>query len=381
MKMKVSREYVDKLQERYELANRSEKKIILDEFTKTNGYDRKYAIKLLSRWYIHTRGMVRRPRSVVYTREDARILSTIAELFDWICSKRLKPVLSHAIDELQNAGKITINDEQKERLGKISAATIDRLLTRYHLRPTIRGRSYTKSGTLLKSKIPIRIYAAWDEDMVGFMEIDLVGHDGGNIRGDFSWTLNCTDVKTGWSEQMAVYNKAQMRVFAALKDIRSRLPFPLKGIDSDSGGEFINDQLYRYCVAEHITFTRGRPGKKTDNAYVEQKNDSIVRRWIGYGRYDTQKHVELLNELYTVLRLYLNYFVPVMKLKKKVYNGSRITKIYDTPKTPYARVLEADDVPTPVKEMLKKHYATLSILSLKSQLNSLVKKLNPSKVR
>ena len=153
------------------------------------------------------------------------------------------------------------------------------------------------------------------------------------------------------------------------------------GIDSDSGSEFINDQLYRYCTKEQITFTRGRPGKKNDNPYVEQKNDSVVRRWVGYGRYDTEEQVKLLNELYEILRLYLNFFVPVMKLKKKVHKGSRVTKIYDKPKTAYHRILQTKDVSREIKNNLIREYKTLNLVVLKRQVDAFLRRVKPTSVR
>lgn len=227
----------------------------------------------------------------------------------------------------------------------------------------------------------MRTFADWNENTVGFFEIDLVGHEGGNASGEFAFTLDFVDVQVAWTEQVAVVNKAQKHVFAGIKIIRGRLPFPLHGYDSDSGSEFINWHLYRYSIQEKITFTRGRAGKKNDNAFVEEKNNSIVRRWIGYGRYDTQEQVDILNELYTVLRLYNNFFVPVMKLKEKVRIGSRIIKRYDKPKTPYQRVLQAKDVSKEVKDCLREQYKMFDVVTLKRQIDEILKRLKPTKVR
>jgi len=226
--------------------------------------------------------------------------------------------------------------------------------------------------------IPIRTFSEWNENKVGFEEVDLVGHDGGNVSGFFAWTLNFVDVKSCWTEQVAVRTKAQQYVFAGIERIRGRLPFPLLGIDSDSGSEFINDQLYRYCITDKITFTRGRPGKKNDNPYVEQKNDSIVRRWIGYGRYDTQEQVNILNEFYEVLRLYTNFFLPVQKLERKEKVGSKVRKIHDKARTPYLRVLDAEDVPDESKEKLIEQYKTLNLVLLKRKLDTILRRLKPT---
>lgn len=186
-----------------------------------------------------------------------------------------------------------------------------------------------------------------------------------------------TDVSTGWTELRAVRNKAQKHVFAALKHLRALLPFPLLGIDSDNGSEFINDQLWRYCEQEHLTFTRGRAGRKNDNPFVEGKNWSVVRRLVGYGRFDTQQQVHQLNELYGVYRLYINHFLPVTKLqtespfRKKVREASRVKKVYDAPKTPYQRVLDSTEVSQSVKAKLRTEHVTLDVVKLKKQIDQM----------
>lgn len=260
--IKKDRIYLLKLQKRYKQARKHEKKIILDEFTKTNGYDRKHAGKLLRGEYKYKQGKIHRPRKKIYTYQDAVILARVCDLLSWIASKRVHSQIEVAIDSLIKAGELRITFEHKQKLVKVSASTIDRILTRYRRRPKGRGHSYTKPGTLLKSKIPIRTFSEWSENKVGFEEMDLVGHDGGNVSGFFAWTLNFVDVKSCWTEQVAVRTKAQQYVFAGIERIRGRLPFPLLGVDSDSGSEFINDQLYRYCIVEHITFTRRKARKE-----------------------------------------------------------------------------------------------------------------------
>ena len=368
--------YLTELKARYSFASKSEKQIMLDEFTKTTGYTRKHAIHLLRGIYRHKVEKIKRQRARIYTDLDAKILARICDLFDWIASKRLQPQIAVGITELQKAGELLfVTDAQKEKLIGISPSSIDRLLVSHHLRPTSKGRSYTKPGTLLKSQIPIRTFADWNENKVGFFEMDLVGHDGGNAKGVFAFTLNMTDVKTGWSEQVAVPNKGQHAVFTAIKIIRERIPFALLGVDSDSGSEFINDILYRYCIQEKITFTRGRPGKKNDNPFVEQKNDSIVRRWVGYKRYETVEQVKLLNDLYTLLRLYTNFFLPVHKLQSKERIGSKVKKIYDKAKTPYQRIIEAEYASEEVKSKLKEQYKLLCLVPLKKHIDSIVLKL------
>lgn len=376
---KPMKEYLSSLKGRYKKVGKKEKMIILDEFVKTAGYDRKYAGKLLrgAHQYVAT---IHRPHRIYYP-EDADILEQVCDLLGWICSKRIKPQLKLAVQELMKAGKLILTEQDRKRVVGMSPATMDRLLKRYKKRPKLKGRSYTKSGTLLKSQIPIRTFSEWNENKVGFEELDLVGHDGGIAKGDFAHTLNFTDVKVQWTEQVAVINKAQVHVFAGIERIRGRLPFPLLGIDSDSGSEFINAHLYRYCLAEKITFTRGRPGKKNDNPYVEEKNDSIVRNWVGYGRFDTQAQVDTLNELYELLRLYTNFFLPVMKLRKKIRIGSKIKKVHDKATTPYRRILRAKDVSKEVKDKLRGQYKTLSLIYLKQKIDAVLKRLKSTKLQ
>lgn len=369
--------YLVCLQQRYQRASKKERSTILDEFVQTTGYHRKHASALLSGKRGHVNHPIRRSRSLIYTGEDAANLEKLSNLFDNVCSKRLVPAIRENLPRLKEDGDIQISDGSYERLLRISPATVDRLLVRHHRRG-VKPRHGTKPGTLLKSKIPIRTFADWDEKRVGFLEIDLVDHSGGVERGEFAQTLDATDILSGWTENVAVPTKAQVFVFAALKRIRKRLPFPLLGIDSDSGAEFINDQLYRYCLAEKITFTRARPYRKNDNPFVEQKNWSVVRRLVGYGRYDTKEQVDLLNRIYEVSRLYTNFYLPVMKLKEKTRVGSKVKKIYDQPKTPYQRILDNPNVDSRIKENLKKMYYSLNLVGLKRQLDTFISQLKPT---
>ena len=200
-------------------------------------------------------------------------------------------------------------------------------------------------------------------------------------QGDFAQTLNMTDVSSGWTEMQAVPNKAQNHVFAAIQTIRARLPFTLLGIDSDNGGEFINDQLWRYCKTEKLTFTRGRSGRKNDNAYVEQKNWSVIRRLVGYVRYATLAQVRLLNQLYATYRLYVNFFLPIVKLQSKVREGNRTRKVYDVPQTPYQRLLDSETLTIAQKQALTKQYLKVDVVQLKQTIDRLLAALKPSPLR
>lgn len=370
--------YLASLKTRYRQARRQERSTILDEFVKTTGYHRKHAIALLRGKRQHRGGPIRRPRARRYTLEDRQAVVQLAEWFDQISSKRLRVALDNTLDDLCRRKHLQVSPACLARLKVVSPSTLDRLRAAARSRTPPR-RGQTKPGSLLKRQIPIRTFADWDDTRPGFTEMDLVDHSGGNPRGDFAHTLNLTDVHTGWTEMRAVRTKAQKFVFAALQTIRVRFPVPLLGLDSDNGQEFLNDQLLRYCTREHITFTRGRVGRKNDNPYVEQKNWSVVRRLVGYDRYDSQRQVDQLNHLYSVYRLYVNFFLPVMKLKEKVRLGSRVKKVYDAPQTPYARLLASPDIDEDAKARLRAIYAALDVVNLRHEIEALLDALPPSR--
>src|SRR6266508_3650991 len=234
-------------------------------------------------------------------REVVEPLRVIWATLNGPAGKRLAPFMPQIVEALERCGEIRIEPEVRNKLLRVSAATIDRILAPERRRLQVRGRSGTKPGSLLKRQIPIRTFAEWDDARPGFCEVDLVAHDGGNPLGEFCQSLDLTCVATGWTEVGAVPNKAQRWCFEALLDIERSLPFPLLGIDSDNGSEFINHQLVRYRAERGITFTRSRPYRKNDNCFVEQKNWPVVRQQVGYGRYDTDEELAVLRGLYAHL--------------------------------------------------------------------------------
>jgi hypothetical protein len=372
--MREKRSVIRELSERYRQGSKKQKRELLDEVCALTGYNRSYASELLKRKSVRvTRGgrRPRRARQRLYDEEVATALTKIWVIMDCVCGKRLAPNLGEIVRVLERYGEIRLSDETRKKLSKISAATIDRLLAPERRKLTPGNRSRTKPGTLLKHQIPIRTFSEWDEVRPGFVEIDLVGHDGGDGSGDFAQTLDATDVCTGWTETEAVRNKAQVHVFEALLQIRQRLPFQLLGIDSDNGSEFINATLLRFCRRERITFTRSRSGRKNDNCFVEQKNYSVVRRNVGYMRHDTEQELELLNLLYRKLRLYTNYFQPVMKLQSKERAGARVRKSYDVAQTPYHRLLASQEMAKRTKLKLKAQYEELNPAALKREISRL----------
>lgn len=371
----------------YSKARKREKTKRLDELVELTHYTRRHARRLLSQhgkkvWLKSKTKVVgdanqrsRRVRARIYDDEVLAVLIKIWKMMDYICGKRLQPALAEIVTVLERHNELSCARETRAKLLRISAATIDRLLRPERRKYELRSRSRTRPGTLLKHQIPIRTFSDWDEQRPGFAEIDLVGHDGGLAVGDYCQTLDLTDIATTWTETAGVKNKAQVWVFEALKKLRENLPFPLLGLDSDNGSEFINKQLEQYCRDQKLTFTRSRPYRKNDNCFVEQKNYSVVRRAVGYGRFDTDQQLQLLNELYSQLRLYTNFFLPTMKLLSKERVGSRVKKKYDRAQTPYLRVLASAQVTKSDKQQLRVKYATLNPAALKRKLDRLQQRL------
>ncbi len=343
VKRESKHELAEAMRARYWAGKRKEKGRLLDEFVEVTGYHRKYASTLLrhGRKSGSQRGR-RGGRAVVYGPAVLVALEVAQEAMGWICGKRLAPFLLELVPALEREGALCLDPAVREVLLRISASTIDRRLRAARARAKPRGLGTTKPGSLLKKQVPIRTFTPWDEERPGFMEIDLVGHCGTSTAGEYINTLVMTDVATGWTECVAVANKSQNAVFAALKRVRDRLPFLLLGLDSDNGSEFLNDQLVRYCQQEKLTFTRCRPYEKNDQAHVEQKNWSVVRQLVGYDRYEGTVALAQMDRIYEeVVRVYVNGYQPVMKLTGKERVGPKVRKRYDEPKTPYRRALEA----------------------------------------
>ncbi len=394
LSMKERKTLIKALAAQYQRASKKGKKEVLNQCVEATGYTRTYAALLLrnhgKRVYAapgvvlegHVRAKCKaQPRKVKYGPEVLKPLKKVWETMDYICGKRLARTLPEVVPLLVRLGELRTSKVVQKKLVEMSPATIDRLLAPERKKAALKGRSRTKPGTLLKHQIPVRTFAQWDDTKPGFLEMDLVGHDGGSAHGEYCQVLDGTDIDTGWSEQFAVPTKAQCWVFDAIQQMRRRLPFDLLGLDSDNGAEFINNQLLRYCTQEGLTFTRSRPGRKNDNCFVEQKNWSIVRRFSGYARYEGQEACDELNNLYRVVSLYVNHFMPSMKLVEKVRDGSRVTKRYDKPQTPYARVLNSLHVPTAVKTRLRKEHAQLNPAELKREIARIQKRLQKLAIR
>lgn len=367
------RELLEAIRPRYWRASRAEKTRILDEFVANSGYHRKHALRLL-RWRTSRTRRPKAGRPKVYQGEVILALIKIWAICDRICGRRLHPFLPEMVEILERHAELVLAPQVKLALLQMSRATIDRCLRFERDRPR-RGLRSTKPGTLLKQAIPVRTFADWDDARPGFEEIDLLAHCGDSTHGEYLHTLTVVDVATGWTECLALANRSQHQVSTAIQTLRQRLPFGLLGIDSDNDSAFINDNLYRYCQQEQITFTRSRPYKKNDQAHVEQKNWSVVRRLIGYERYESPQALRLLETIYQDLRLYVNFFLPVLKLVRKERVGSRLKREYDTARTPYQRVLESPGVAEADKERLRQLYLTLNPVALRHRIDDNVQQL------
>ncbi|PKO05500.1 MAG: transposase [Chloroflexi bacterium HGW-Chloroflexi-3] len=318
------------------------------------------------------KGLKKSGRRKIYQGEVVQVLEQIWEIYGRICSKRLHPFLPEGVQILERCDELCLSPETKQLLLSMSRATIDRCLKKARFTHPQHGISTTKPGGLLKQAIQIRTFTPWEDERPGFLEIDLVAHCGSTVEGIYLNTLTATDLATGWTECLALANKTQAAVSQAISKLRHDLPFPLLGLDSDNGSEFINNTLYRYCLAEQITFTRSRPYQKNDQAHVEQKNWSVVRHTVGYDRLDTPAELKLLSSIYSDLRLYINFFQPVLKLVGKDRIDGKTIRKYDRAKTPYRRVLNIDELPLDMKARLTAQYMKLNPVSLRTSIDAKV---------
>ena len=375
----TKKELISSVKSRYLKAGKLGKGKMLDEFCQNTGYNRNYAIRILQADYDNNRSASRgrKPRKNKYDSGTILTAMKIWELLDFPCGQRLRPMLEPMIKSLTAHGELSLSQTAANRLKTISAKTLDRRLRKEREQRRLkRNRGTTRHGSLLKSSIPIRI-TNWDTNEAGFMEMDTVAHNGGDPSGEFVYSLDMVEIYSGWSEQFAVMGKGETGIVNAINAVKSELPFVLRGMDSDSGGEFINWHLVRYCDKHKLFFTRSRPDRKNDNAYVEQKNNTHIRRWLGYGRYDTPKQLAALNDLYrNELRLFNNFFRPVMKIvSKEKINNSVCRKKYDEAKTPHRRLIESNQISRSQKQKLTEIYSSLNPVKLKNCIDQKIKKI------
>jgi hypothetical protein len=355
-------ELVQAVRERYQTCSRDAKTRILEEFASVSGYHRKSAIRILNGATCPDEDKRGRRRPRIYDEAARQALIVLWEASDRVCGKRLKALLPILVPALERNGHLSLNAEFASKLATMSAATIDRLLR--EIRTVAGQRRKRRVPTVLRKSVPIRTFADRNDPAPGFMEIDLVSHSGDVAAGSFAHTLTLTDIASGWTECLPLIFRDSNLIVEAIDGLRKSLPFRLAGIDIDNGGEFLNEILRRYCTAEGIVFTRSRPYHKNDQAWVEQKNGSVVRRFVGYQRLEGTAAVEALARLYSATRLFVNFFQPSFKLKEKIRHGSRIIKRYHAPETPASRLLSADPVSSQVKARLHEITTQLDPLQL-----------------
>src|SRR6266567_2301036 len=368
--LQTRREFLQHMIPRYRKASSVKKKSkLLDAFTAATGYNRKYAMELLNHAQ-EGQPLPQRPHSRQYGSDVQHALFLVWNAANRICAKRLIPFLPTLLEALERHEHLQITEECRSQLLSMSAATADRLL-RSQRKVGQRGLSTTRAGTLLKQQIPIRTFEEWKETRPGFLEADLVAHCGTDIEGGYLYTLTLTDVATGWTECLPLLHRSQEAVLAALQRARTLFPFPILGIDTDNGGEFINEVLIAYCEQEHLTFTRGRPYLKNDQCFVEQKNGAIVRQVVGYDRLVGEQAYRQLTELYRALRLYVNCFQPSMKLLAKQREGKKVRYVYDPAKTPLQRLLLSGALTVEIQKELTEVMQALDPIRLSHQLEQL----------
>jgi hypothetical protein len=374
MDMRSREQYLKALLGRYLRARKRGKSALLDEYCRNTGMARKSVLRKIA-GLLKGECPPRKQRRPVYGRPVRVALETLWEIFDRPCGQRLKPLVEEELGRLRALGELRVDEKTARQLQRVSPATIDRLLTAKKTERIAQRRYGRVGGNLIAKKIPLKM-TDWDLGQVGFLEMDLVLHCGASTAGEYAHSLSALEIGSAWWEGEAVMGRAQSRIFEAIKKIRARTPFRWRGIDSDNDNAFINDQLYRYTETEGLAFTRSRPYRKNDNAYIEQKNFTHVRRPLGYLRYDTPEELDLINDLYrNELRLYKNFFQPVMRLERKERVDGKLRRFYAKPKTPYQLLRESRQLPPEALKNLDDLYHSLNPADLKRRIDQKLKKL------
>lgn len=374
MDLKTKQTVIRQLARQYKKARKIQKGEILTELVRLIGYNRSYARFVLRNPPVSKKRQHRKKPFKYLVVLD--ILKKLWAISNFSTGKRLVPLIPILLDSLGRHGELKIKMWEKKLLLKISPATCNRLLKSERRKLGVKGRSGTKPGTLLKHQIPIHTWFDWNNSKPGFLEIDTVHHNGGDPKGEYIHTLDTIDVSTAWNECQALMGRGETGLVKALEEIKKRLPFPMLGIDFDSGGEFVNYHLIRYSKRNKISYTRARESYSNDQPYIEQQNFSVVRTFVGYKRLDRWNQLKVLNTLYLKLSDYQNFFQSVMRLKEKVRNGAHVTRRYSKAKTAYQRVLESSDILDEVKEKLKSRFLNLNPRRLLLEINALARRIN-----
>jgi len=382
--MKSRNQYLEELIRKnggYHTVSKKEKGKLLDEYCRITGQNRDYVIRKLRKglWVYQERRKKQKKQRKRKSYYDGNIINALIKcwkIFDYPCGQRLESMLRDEIDRLTKQNELICSIETVDKLKKISARTIDEKLKNVKEKENRKRQYDYKNNPLLYNKIPVKLSTDWNRNEYGNIQIDMVEHCGSSHYGEFIYTLSTTDIYSGWWEGGAQFGKSMKATTINMDKISSRYPKKIKEIHPDNGSEFINDQLYFYAKKNKIRFSRSRPYHKNDNCFVEQKNSTHVRRTIGHLRYDTKKELELINSLYcNELRLYKNYFQPIIKLVSKERMGGHIKRKYDKPKTPYKRIMENRSVAKDKKDELQKIYESLNPAELKREIDKKIKLL------
>jgi len=374
MSHESKKEYLSAIRSRYKTASKEEKKKILDEFCNNCCYNRKYAIRLLNTKSVKKRKKKRVGRKKRYHNDEIKnFLKKLWRATNLICSKRLKTIIPLWLPYYSE----DISSESRKLLLEISASTIERILQSDRKKYKKLGLATTKPGSLIKKQVPIKT-DQWDENKAGFIEADTVAHCGNSVSGQFVYTVNTVDIATGWIESRAIWGKGQKGCFEAIRSIEKALPFKILGFDSDNGGEFLNWHLLSYFTKRKrpVSYTRSRSYQKNDNAHIEGKNWTHIRQYLGYMRFDNPKLVEFINDLYeNEWSYYFNFFIPSVKLISKYRVDGKQKKKYDSPKTPFQRLIDCGEVPKLEKERLTKLSKRLDPFKLQKNIELKIKNI------
>ncbi|MCP2223423.1 MULTISPECIES: integrase catalytic domain-containing protein [Bradyrhizobium] len=364
--MGARREVVSAVTERYRSAKRAEKGRILDELCATTGWHRKHAVRALRRREAvgpsEVEATRKRRRRYGATIKDA--LTALWEASDRVCGKRLKVMIPTLLPALEQHGRLQLGQSDRDRVLAISAATIDRLLVDVKIAASGGRRRRAGFYSAIRREVPIRTFNDWNSPVPGFCEVDMVAHGGPSVAGSFIQTLTMVDVATGWTECLPLLTREGSLVVDAINRAQSLFPWLLRGVDFDNDSAFINDVVVPWCREQKLEVTRSRAYKKNDQAFVEQKNGAVVRRLMGYGRFNGVETARMMGRLYAAARLYVNFFQPSFKLKEKRREGAKVIKRYHLPSTPYERALAHPKVTAAVKKRLRDQYRSLDPVAL-----------------
>jgi hypothetical protein len=373
--MHASKQYLAEVRKEYERAGEGERSRLLDEAQKRTGYNRKYLIRRLNREPRPELVKRRRKRKAEYGAAVITALVEVWDIFEQPCGQRLAVVLREQVERLREFGELRCSEAVAEQLKTISASTIDRLLRREKRVRMLRRNRNPNVQRLIYQKVPVKVVAEWDTSEIGNLQVDFVAHCGRSTGGDYIYTLSAVDIATNWWEGQAIPVRSQHATKEGLSQMRPRFPFRIRELHPDNDSALVNDLLLDWCREQRIQLSRSRPYQKNDNAWIEQKNWTHVRKIVGYRRFDSTSELRLLNEIYAVLRLYKNFFLPTIKLASKTRVNGRIKRTYDEARTPYQRLMESRQIDRKTKQQLKATYEALNPAELQRRLNQLREQL------